>query len=90
MYYISPLLLYKTPKINVQGGIRPSWDNKTFKMFPNILAEVSTDDKRFTFQAGWTGYIRKTSYQYLASQKSLVVATCNFEEYMGRGKICRL
>lgn len=68
MYYISPSVLYKTAKFNVQAGIRPSWDNKTFKMFPNILADITTVDKRFTFQAGWTGYIRKTTYQYLASQ----------------------
>jgi hypothetical protein len=68
MYYISPSLLYKTKTLNIQAGIRPSWDNKTFKMFPNILADVSTEDSRFTFQAGWTGYIRKTTYQYLASQ----------------------
>jgi len=66
-YYLSPSILFKTPKINVQAGIRPSWDNKTFKMFPNVTAEVSTEDKRFIFQAGWTGYIRRTSYQYLAS-----------------------
>ena len=68
MYYISPSVVYKTSKINIQAGIRPSWDNKSFKMFPNILADVGTDDQRFTFQAGWTGYLRKTSYQYLASQ----------------------
>lgn len=68
MYYISPSVLYKTSKINAQVGIRPSWDNKTFKMFPNVLADITTSDKRFTFQAGWTGYIRKTTYQYLASQ----------------------
>lgn len=68
MYYISPAVLYKTSKINLQAGIRPSWDNKTFKMFPNVLADITTQDKRFTFQAGWTGYIRKTTYQYLASQ----------------------
>lgn len=68
MYYISPSVLYKTAKLNIQAGIRPSWDNKTFKMFPNVLADISTEDHRFTFQAGWTGYIRKTSYQYLASQ----------------------
>ena len=68
MYYISPSVLYKTSNINVQAGIRPSWDNKQFKMFPNILADIVTSDKRFTFQAGWTGYIRKTTYQYLASQ----------------------
>lgn len=68
MYYISPSVLFKTPKINAQIGIRPSWDNKTFKMFPNVLADISTEDRRFTFQAGWTGYVRKTTYQYLASQ----------------------
>jgi hypothetical protein len=66
-YYLSPSVLFKTPKINIQAGIRPSWDNKTFKMFPNIMGEVSTEDKRFIFQAGWIGYIRRTSYQYLAS-----------------------
>lgn len=68
MYYISPSVLYKTAQLNIQAGIRPSWDNSKFKMFPNILADVSTQDKRFTFQAGWTGYIRKTTYQYLAGE----------------------
>jgi len=68
MYYLSPSVLFKTPKINAQAGIRPSWDNKTFKLFPNILADISSDDERLTFQIGWTGYVRKTTYQYLASQ----------------------
>ncbi len=68
MYYISPSVLFKTPKINAEVGIRPSWDNKTFKMFPNVLVDVGTNDKRISFQGGWTGYIRKTTYQYLASQ----------------------
>ncbi|MBI1343367.1 MAG: hypothetical protein GC171_10585 [Terrimonas sp.] len=67
-YYISPSVLFKTPNINLQAGVRPSWDNKTFKMFPNIMAEIGTDDQRFTFQAGLIGYLRKTSYQYLSSQ----------------------
>jgi len=68
MYYISPSVLYKTQRFNLQAGIRPSWDNKTFRMFPNILADITTKDERFTFHLGWTGYIRKTTYQYLASQ----------------------
>ena len=67
-WYISPAVLYKSPSLRVQAGIRPSWVNSTFKMFPNILAEIGTYDQRFTFQAGWTGYIRKTTFQYLASQ----------------------
>lgn len=68
IYYVSPSVLFKTPKVNLRAGIRPSWDNKTFKMFPNVLAEVGTEDQRFFVNIGWTGYIRKTTYQYLASQ----------------------
>jgi hypothetical protein len=68
MYYISPSVLYKTPKVYAEVGIRPSWDNKTFKMFPNVLFEINTNDKRISFQGGWTGYVRKTTYQYLANQ----------------------
>lgn len=68
MYYISPSVLYKSSKVHAQAGIRPSWDNRTFKMFPNVLVDINTSDQRFIFQAGWTGYVRKTTYQYLASQ----------------------
>ncbi len=67
MYYISPSVSWMSPNVVLKAGIRPSWSNKEFKLFPNITAEVSTPDKQFTFQAGWTGYVRKTTYQYLAS-----------------------
>jgi hypothetical protein len=67
MYYISPSVAFANNMFRINAGIRPSWDNSQFKMFPNVMAEVSTPDNRFTFIAGWTGYIRKTSYQYLAS-----------------------
>lgn len=70
MYYVSPSVTVKTQKVYAEIGIRPSWDNKTFKMFPNVLADISSGDQRFTFQLGWTGHIRKTTYQYLASQNS--------------------
>lgn len=73
-YFLSPAVLLKTPNINIQAGIRPSWDNKTFKMFPNVLAEFGTGDSRFVFQAGWTGYVRRTSYQYLASLNPFIAA----------------
>lgn len=68
MYYLSPSVSYRGATINAQVGIRPSWDNGDFRMFPNIQADISSSDQRFTFQAGWTGYLRKTSYQYLAGQ----------------------
>jgi hypothetical protein len=79
MYYLSPSVVYKSEKLLLQAGIRPSWDNKVFKMFPNALAEISTDDSRFTFQAGWTGYIRKTTYQYLVSQNPWIWMPSSFK-----------
>ncbi len=79
MYYISPSVLYKTSNINAQIGIRPSWDNKSFKMFPNVLADISTEDRRFTFQAGWTGYIRKTTYMYLAGENPWLFLPAEFK-----------
>lgn len=73
-YYITPAVLFKTPKVSAQVSIRPSWDNKDFKLFPNMLIEASTEDKRFTFNAGWTGFIRRTSYQYLAGLNPYIEA----------------
>jgi hypothetical protein len=66
-YSISPAVLYRTPNILLQAGVRPTWDNKSPKIYPNIMAEVGTPDKRFYFVAGWIGYLRKTTYEYLAS-----------------------
>jgi len=67
MYYISPAVVFNNPMFKINAGIRPSWDNQVFKLFPNVMAEISTPDERFTFIAGWIGIIRQTSYQYLAS-----------------------
>ena len=54
----------------IHGGIRPSWDNKVFKMLPNVMADITTNDQRFTFQLGWIGYYNKGSYERFASHQS--------------------
>ena len=74
VFEISPTLHLKTPKLNLQLGIRPTWDNDLFKLFPNIKAEVSTEDKRFVFQAGWTGKVQVNTYQSLAKQNQWINA----------------
>lgn len=79
VWYLAPSVFFKTPNVNLQGGIRPSWDNKTFKMFPNVVAEIGTDDQRFFFQGGWSGYVRKTTYQYLASINPWLWMPSNFK-----------
>ena len=66
LYYISPAVLLKTPNIYIHAGLRPSWDNNVFTMLPNVMADITTNDQRFTFQLGWIGYYNKGSYQRFA------------------------
>jgi hypothetical protein len=63
---LSPSLLYKSPNIKLQAGIRPSWDRKEFKAFPNVMGEFSTSDQKFSVQLGWVGYLRNSGFQYMA------------------------
>jgi hypothetical protein len=65
-FEVSPSVIYKTQNLHVQAGLRPAWDNSQFKLFPNILAEFSTTDKRVGVQLGWTGYLRNSGFESLA------------------------
>ena len=65
-FAISPSVLYRTANINLNAGIRPSWDRNNSRLFPNITAEIATSDQRFSFQAGWVGYFRNAGFQYMA------------------------
>jgi hypothetical protein len=62
----SPSIFYKTSGLNLQAGIKPSWNNGAFKLFPNVMAEIASSDQRFSFQAGWLGYLRYSGFQYMA------------------------
>lgn len=73
-FTISPSLFYKTAGVNIQAGIKPSWDNGDFKLFPNVLAEFATSDKRFSFQAGWAGYLRYNGFQYMGGMNPWIWA----------------
>ncbi len=71
---VSAFAHFKTPKINLKYGFNSNWDNNTFKVYPNITAEVSTDDKRFVFQAGWVGVVEQQTYQNLVFQNPWIKA----------------
>jgi hypothetical protein len=66
-YLISPAVLLKTPNLYFQAGVTPSWERKNFHMLPNFMADINTNDQRFTLQFGWIGYYNKGSYQRFAS-----------------------
>jgi hypothetical protein len=67
IFMITPSVVLKTPNLYLQAGITPSWDNGNFHMLPNAMADITTNDQRFTLQLGWIGYYNKGSYQRFAS-----------------------
>jgi hypothetical protein len=71
---VSPSLLYRTPSVKIEAGLRPAWDNSEFKLFPNILAEFNSTDNRIAFQLGWTGYLRNSGFQYVAQMNPWIWA----------------
>src|SRR5262249_25540725 len=89
LFYVSPSLLLKTPNAYITAGVIPSWDNKVFTLLPNIMADITTNDQRFTVQLGWIGYYNKGTYQRFASinpwiaQPSLFLNTRVQERYAG-------
>ena len=90
IYYFTPSLLLKTPNLYLETGVIPSWDNKVFKMLPNLVADISTNDKRFTLQLGWIGYFKKGSYErfaginpWIMQPDTLLLNTRVSEKYAG-------
>lgn len=63
IYTVSPALTYKNSNFNFKAELAPSWDNGAFQLLPNLVANVTTTDKQFTFEAGFIGYYQKGSYQ---------------------------
>ncbi|NML23347.1 hypothetical protein HHL16_20880 [Pseudoflavitalea sp. G-6-1-2] len=66
LYQVNAALEYKSTNLFIHGGITPSWEQKKFHMLPNIMADITTDDKQLTLQLGWIGYFEKGSYQRFA------------------------
>lgn len=74
IYMVNPAFLVKTTNLFLQAAVTPSWDQKTFHLLPNFLADISTSDQRFTLQLGWIGYYDKGSYQRFESINPFLAA----------------
>jgi hypothetical protein len=89
LYQLAAALSLKTDNVYLHAGILPIWDHKDFHMLPDIMADITTDDKKFTLQLGWVGGYQKGSYQRLASinpflaQPDTLMNTRTIEMYGG-------
>jgi hypothetical protein len=90
IYMVTPAFLVKTTNLFLQASVIPSWDKQdVFHLLPNFVANISTDDQRFTFQLGYIGYYDKGSYQRFESinpwlaQPDTLENTRVYEPYAG-------
>jgi hypothetical protein len=67
LYQVAAALQYKTANLYIHGGVIPSWQNDRFNLLPNIMADITTNDKQLTLQLGWIGHYLKGSYQRFAA-----------------------
>jgi len=64
---IAPSLVFSTPRVSINGGVVPTWDNGKFVWLPNVFAEAYIAENVFAFQAGWVGRIVKNTYRNLSN-----------------------
>lgn len=68
VYFLNAAAILKTSRLYIKGGIRPTWDQGKLNVLPDILVDVHLQEKQVILTGGWTGHVRKNTYQYLASQ----------------------
>lgn len=60
-------LQFKNEAVNIHGGVIPSWDNSTFKLMPDLLADFKLGGEGLIVQLGWLMHYDKGSYRRFAS-----------------------
>jgi hypothetical protein len=53
--------------IKLHAGAIPSWNNKQFKLLPDVQADFLINGSSFIFQAGWKGYFTEQTYRSLVA-----------------------
>lgn len=67
VYQVAPSIVFSTPRVSINGGIIPTWDNGKFVWLPNVFAEAYIAENVFAFQAGWVGRYTKNTYRNLSN-----------------------
>ncbi len=74
VFQVSPSLVFSTPRVSINGGITPTWDNGKFVWLPNVYAEAFIAENVFAFQAGWVGRVTKNTYRNLSEMNPYLAA----------------
>lgn len=58
----------RTPDLQFNAGVIPSWDNSAFTLLPNVEVSVPISGDKWILQGGWLSYYQKEDYRHLAQQ----------------------
>ena len=67
-------IVVRTPIFNISAGIIPSWNNKDYKLMPDIMVDFPVAEEKWVIQAGWISYFNKASYQNLIPKNHFINA----------------
>lgn len=68
LYQIPISLTLRTPDLQFNAGLIPSWDNNLFTLLPNIDFQFPVVAQKWYLQGGWLNNFNKGDYRRLASQ----------------------
>lgn len=68
LFQIPISLRLRTPNLQFNAGVAPSWDNGNFKLLPDIQLSVPVSGDKLILQGGWLSYFNKGDYRHLAAQ----------------------
>ena len=66
IFQLSPELIYHSNSILFHAGIRPSWDDGKFVVFPSFYGEAKIINQSLLLQAGYVGQIISNSFRNLS------------------------
>jgi hypothetical protein len=67
-------IVVRTPIFTISAGIIPSWNNKDYKLMPDIIVDFPVAEEKWVIQAGWISYFNKASYQTLIAKNNFINA----------------
>lgn len=67
LFSIEPSILIKTPNVKLNLGVKPSWNNGSFNLLPNLTVNSRLPNSNFSVEAGFKGSFIKNSFRSLAA-----------------------
>ena len=89
LFQIPVSLRLRTPNLQFNAGVNPSWDNGVFKLLPDVELSVPVAGEKWILQGGWMSYFNKGDYRNLAAQNPYLTAPSSLrnqrivERYVG-------